>query len=216
MLRIAKRRNPSETFVDKAQQILGYSFTDQQIGLDESNLRHEFRDLETRLSVRFKNGAVVTAVWPDEASGEPFFYLQQGNASINNVRQARDAFPEIGMIPVLSPVENEEELLTPKYVREQLDGRLASRHFRNQLLILEEEPEERNLEAFLEYAAPWVPELEIVSLDNHRGERDLILDLYYNNPADTARRKSCGRATECRSGFNCSCTPSATLTAMLS
>lgn len=182
MLRIAKRRNPTETFIDKNQQVLGYSFTGQQVGLDETNLRHEFRDVETRLAVRFRNGGVLTAVWPEGRADESFFHLQLGSASINNVRQARDAFPEIGMITVLSPLENEKELLTPKYVREHLDGRLASRHFRNQLLILQDEPREEDLAAFLTFAAPWIPELAIGPLRRHMGEKELILDLYYKEP----------------------------------
>src|SRR5512142_1598572 len=113
MLRIATRRNPNETFQDGSQQVLGYSFTNAQVGIDGANLPHEFREVETRLSVRFRNGATIAAVWPLEPA-EPFFYLQLGRASINNVRQARDAFPEIGTIPVLAPLDSEEEQLTLK------------------------------------------------------------------------------------------------------
>jgi hypothetical protein len=183
MLRIAMRRNPTDTFTDQRQSVLGYFLSGQQMGLDEANLRHEFRDVETRLSVRFRGGGVVVAVWPVGTGGDPFFYLQQGRASINNVRQARDAFPDVGVVPVLSPVEDQEELLTPKYVRENLDGRLASRHFRNQLALLQEERnEDEDLEAFLAFANPWIPEVKIRSLDRHTGERNFILDLYYVEP----------------------------------
>ena len=34
MLRIAVRRNPTETFRDGKEQVLGYSFTNLQVGLD--------------------------------------------------------------------------------------------------------------------------------------------------------------------------------------
>jgi hypothetical protein len=179
LLRIATRRNPTDTFMDQKQQVLGYFLPEYPMGLDEANLRHEFRDVETRLSVRFRGGGTVVAVWPTGRSRDPFFYLQQGRASINNIRQARDAFPLVGVVPILSPVEDQEELLTPKYVRENLDGRLASRHFRNQLVLLQDEIEEDDLEAFLAFATPWIPEIKIRSLDRHRGERNDILDLYY-------------------------------------
>ena len=178
MLRIAVRRNPTDTFRDGKEQVLGYSFTDSQVSLDAPNLRHEFRDVDTRLAVRFRKGGVLTAVWPHD-SDDSFFYLQQGRASINNVRQARDVFPEIGTIPVLAPVESEEEVLTPKYVRENLDGRLASRHFRNQLLLLVDDPEGEDFDAFLAFVARWTPEINVRDLDRHMGERNMILDLYY-------------------------------------
>jgi hypothetical protein len=182
LLRVATRRNPTDTFTDRNEQVLGYFLPEQPMGLDEANLRHEFRDVETRLSVRFGGGGTVVAVWPTGRSRDPFFYLQQGRASINNVRQAREAFPDVGVVPVLSPVEDQEELLTPKYVRENLDGRLASRHFRNQLALLQDESEADDLNAFLAFATPWIPEVKIRSLDRHRGERNFILDLYYVEP----------------------------------
>ena len=40
MLRIATRRNPTETFMNSREQVLGYSFTNAQVGLDGANLRH--------------------------------------------------------------------------------------------------------------------------------------------------------------------------------
>ena len=49
MVRIAVRRNPTETFQDGREQVLGYSFTSSQVGLDAPNLRHEFREVETRM-----------------------------------------------------------------------------------------------------------------------------------------------------------------------
>jgi predicted ATP-dependent endonuclease of OLD family len=186
MVRIAMRRGPTESFMDGKDQVLGYSFTNPQVGVTDGNLRHEFRDSEeARINVRFDAGATLRAVWPAEGTGEPFFYLQQARSSINNVRQARDAFPEIGLIPVLAPVDVGEEMLTPKYVGENLDGRLASRHFRNQLMLLREEASGEDFGAFLNFASPWVPEMKIRGLTEHIDGKKLILDLYY---ADAGRR----------------------------
>jgi hypothetical protein len=189
MLRIAMRRNPTDVFNDGSQEVLGYAFTGTQVGLEEENLRHEFRDLEARIVARFRNDAVVTAVWPIEGAGDPFFYLQQGRASINNLNQARDAFPSVGIVPVLSPVDREEESLTPKYVRENLDGRLASRHFRNQLLLLDQEPPGQDLDAFYEFAERWAPDITIRGLDQHVGEKKVVLDLYYTETGQKTERE---------------------------
>jgi len=187
MVRIAMRLNPTETFADGNQQVLGYSFASRQVGLVDENLRHEFREVETRLSLRFKTGATLTAVWPTDTQNDPFFYLQEGRASINSVRDARDVVHDIGVIPILSPIDGDEEVLTDKYVRENLDGRLASRHFRNQLWLLMREPRGADFQAFLDFAAPWVPEIELQGLDRHMGDKNFILDLYY---------KEAGRRTE--------------------
>jgi predicted ATPase len=189
MLRTAMRRNPTETFMDRSQQVLGYAFRSANVALADENLRHEFRDdAETRLSVGFSNSAVITAVWPEDGTGDPFFYLQQGHASINNIRQARDAFPDIGVVPVLSPIDSHEELLTPKYVRDNLDGRLASRHFRNQLRLLQEHGGDE-YKAFLDFLAPWLSEIRLRSLRQHYGERNAILDLYYRESGRRAEKE---------------------------
>lgn len=185
MVRIAKRRGPTDRLSDGSEQVLGYTFSNAQVGLTDGNLRHEFRDVDTRLVLGFDGGATLKAVWPVDGRSEPFFYLQLGRSSINTVGQARAAFPDVGVVPVLSPVDADEEVLTPKYVRENLDGRLASRHFRNQLELLRDEATDEDLDAFLTYAAPWIPEMKIRSLHQHVGDRKAILDLYY---ADAGRK----------------------------
>lgn len=90
---------------------------------------------------------------------------------------------------MLAPVENEEELLTTKYVRDNLDGRLASRHFRNQLLLLSDASSGEDLDAFLEFARPWLSEIEIKELSQHTGERNVVLDLYYTEPERRAMKE---------------------------
>ena len=167
------------------------------------------------MSVRFRGGGTVVAVWPTGRNRDPFFYLQHGRASINNVRQARDTFPDVGVVPVLSPLEDQEELLTAKYVRENLDGRLASRHFRNQLVLLQDEDDANDLDAFLEFATPWIPEVKIGVLDRHRGDKNLVLDLYYVEPGRRTKRRSSGLATESRFGCSYCCMSFAFVITML-
>ena len=187
MLRIGMRRGPTETFIDRSEQVLGYVLRPTVVSLEDENLRHEFRESETtRLVVRFSNGAALTAVWPPEGADDAFFYLQHGRTSVNNVRQAREAFPDMGVVPVLSPLESHEELLTSKYVRENLEGRLASRHFRNQLLVLQADGEYK---AFLDFAEPWLSEVRLRSLQQHYGDKSTVLDLYYREGGRRAEKE---------------------------
>jgi hypothetical protein len=179
MIRIAMRRGPSETFTDGGAEVLGYSFSNAQVALQDENLRHEGRALEARIVLAVSGGGTLRAVWPlEDSESEPFFYLQRDKLSVNNVRQARDAFPEIGVVPVLSPLDPDETVLTPKYVRENLDGRLASRHFRNQLSLLRDADQ---LDSFRAFAAPWISEMHIKALSEHLGDKDMVLDLYYTD-----------------------------------
>ena len=135
MLRRARRQRPTDSFDDRGSEVLGFPFSPAKVDLVEENLRHEGRDLETRLVLRFKQQRALTAVWPQGESATPFFYLQSDGSSVHTAQDAR-AFPEMGIVPVLFPVDQTEALLTAKYVREHLDGRLASRHLRNQLWLL--------------------------------------------------------------------------------
>ena len=103
-------------------------------------------------------------------------------------------------------VEDQEEALTAKYVRENLDGRLASRHFRNQLVLLSEEwDDDEDFSAFLEYAAPWLPEIRLRGLDRHQGDRNTILDLYYVESGRRTRRRLSGLETASRFGCSSCC-----------
>ena len=131
----------------------------------------------------------MTAVWPQGESATPFFYLQSDGSSVHTAQDAR-AFPEMGIVPVLSPVDQTEALLTAKYVREHLDGRLASRHLRNQLWLLRDsrDPDE-DFDAFASYARPWLPELRLRELTTHYGDRDMELDLLYTEPGRRSEKE---------------------------
>jgi hypothetical protein len=67
-----------------------------------------------------------------------------------------------------------------------LDGRLASRHFRNQLYLLgrPSRGEEPQLNEYISFAQAWTPEIEIVELD--AGGQ---LNLYYREPARRSEKE---------------------------
>ena len=190
MLRRARRQRPTDAFDDRDNDVLGFPFSSAQVDLVEENLRHEGRDIETRLVLHFTDRRRLTAVWPPQSDGAtPFFYLQSGGSSVNTAQDAR-AFPEIGIVPVLSPVDQTEVLLTPKYVRENLDGRLASRHLRNQLWLLRgSDDQDEGFEAFIDFARPWLPELRLRELTTRYGHRDMELDLFYTEPGRRSEKE---------------------------
>jgi hypothetical protein len=190
MLRRAQRQRPPDVFQDHGTQVLGFPLVSAQLALVDENLRHEFRDVESRLVLRFSGQSRLVASWPSEESERPpFFYLQRGGTAVDGVPEAAMYFPTIGIVPILSPIDQEESVLTPKYVRENIDGRLASRHFRNQLALLRHEPKGEDLDAFIEFAQPWLAELRLRDLVTRLGERGLELDLFYVEPGRRSEKE---------------------------
>ena len=116
---------------------------------------------------------------PDPEELDPFFYLLDGDVSLRTPADVRRCLPSIGIVPVLSPLDHEETALTPRHVRENLDGRLASRHFRNQLLLLEGEPAGGDYSAFLTWAVPWLPELRLDRVKTRFASGGAFLDLFF-------------------------------------
>lgn len=192
MIRIATGTSATGSFkVDDFEQG-GHWFSGDQVGLVQENLRHEFSQAETRLRVDFSSGARLEAVWPVDEDGGFFFVLNRDQVNVTRAALMREVLPDTGIVPVLSPVEHTEELLSPGYLRRNLDGRLASRHFRNQLNLLEDQDSEtdRNgYEEFLAFAAPWTPELKIQSLNLRSGAGGTSFDLLYREPESRVEKE---------------------------
>lgn len=192
MLRVARARNPTVARRDGSRLIRAFALSGERLGVVEENIRHEFRLAESRLRVKFDGGASITAVWPavsseddsnsdlddDEEGAEPFFYLEIEGGRQVRPAEVRAAFPVVGIIPALTPVEMAEEVRGDEYVREQSEGRLLSRHFRNHLRMLDDEGA---LADFLAFAAPWVPEVELHRLETRTGTQGQFLDFYYTD-----------------------------------
>jgi hypothetical protein len=184
MLRAASRRAPTARIVHHGDEFAGYEFGPNQFTLVEENLRHEFQDVETSLVIRFSDRATLHAVWPLTEEASPsggYYFLQQGEWQPRAVKDIRRVFPRVGVVPMLYPVEQEESVLDEDYVRRNLDGRLASRHFRNQLRLLQSGrgADGRTLDGYLEFCSEWLPEVLIEDLRTSMSSEGLNLDLFY-------------------------------------
>jgi hypothetical protein len=146
---------------------------------------------EGRASTTRHACVVRLTVWPLETrDSTPYYYLTADGTSVHSAREAADRFPSIGIVPILAPVDHQKSQLTPKYVRENIDGPLTSRHFRNQLLLLTEvDEEDEDFEPFIEFAEPWLPELTIRDLVTRLGARDIELDLFYVEPGSRSEKE---------------------------
>lgn len=202
LLRHATARAPSRGVSDTGVLGVGYPIPSDQSVFVEENLRHEFREAETRLELQFANGGQLVAIWPaledrseddDDEDRDPFFYvLVRDRSQPRTTTAVKAAFPAVGVIPMLTPLEHRESVLESKYVRRNQDGRLSSRHFRNQLSLLQEEYSISHaslLQEFLCFAEEWIPEVNIDELVRSAGVQGYQLDLYYREPGFRAEKE---------------------------
>ena len=178
LLRHAYRRRPELQRTDRDITVIAYPLSLREFPTLRDSLRFEFGEDETRLELEWKSGAHLIAVWPegdDESQG--FFHLiQPSGYPVMNPTQARASFPPLGVVPILGPTEHSERLLAEPYVKQNIAGRLSSRHFRNQLRLLQEV---QLLDAFFDWAKPWLREVQFDRFGQHLSEEGLIIEAYF-------------------------------------
>ena len=120
---------------------------------------------------------------------DPFFYLTiHDRPQPKRPLEVRDAFPSLGVIPILSPVENREDILTDSYVRESIESRISSRHFRNQLRILKQSDKD-GWNEYLDLVREWCPEVTIRDIRENFGTQSPEMDVFYEEPGRRAMKE---------------------------
>jgi hypothetical protein len=180
LLRYAYRRKPDLTATDKDVTVVGYPVNLRDFPALRDSLRFEFGSAETRLELQWKSKARLTAVWPAEGDDDDrsgFFHLTQPSGyPVRTPAQAKTSFPPLGVIPILNPTEYAERLLDVDYVRKNISGRLGSRHFRNQLRLLQSNGE---LDEFLSWANPWLGDLSFDTLGQHLSDDGYVIEAFF-------------------------------------
>ncbi len=187
----ARRRNATERFsLDGNPWARGHllsSTIGNPSGFIGENIRHEFRESESRMAVTFDSGATLTSVWPvDEL---PFFCLQNPDSSfVTSASAARSASPTIGVVPTLTPVQHRESVLTEKHVRENQSTRLASSHFRNHLYHLKNADRDA-YEELIDFILDNTPEMDSLELATSPGDKTVELDLFFVETATRSEKE---------------------------
>jgi len=117
MVRIAMRRGPTETFEDGTEQVLGYSFSNAQVGLTDGNLRHEFRDLETRVVVGFPGGGSLRLSGPRMKLGSPSSIYSRGGLRSTTFAKRATFSPTLASFqywPRLTPTKSSYAQVRPR------------------------------------------------------------------------------------------------------
>jgi energy-coupling factor transporter ATP-binding protein EcfA2 len=182
LLRSARSRKPSLSVEHGGRKLVAYPLVLNDFPALQESVRHEFHNgNESRFELTWKSKAKLVAVWPAESEDgefqEGFFYLERSpGIQVRDTNGVRNAFPLLGIIPPLSPIEHSEGVRDDRYVRSSVTTRLSSRHFRNQLRILRAGGE---FEEFTTYMCEWLDGVELSNFDNHYDGKEMILDVYY-------------------------------------
>ncbi len=192
LIRFAQRRNPSLRREHADRNFLAYPIIINEFAALEQSVHYEFdRTAEARFELTWRSGARLVAVWREpleDESADNFFYLEtMPGLRPRDISSVRSTFPLLGIIPILTPLDVDEERLTDDYVINSIPTRLSSRHFRNQLRLMRAAG---NFEDFRQYISPWLDDFEFAYFDHHPGERNnSILDIYYREQGSRVPRE---------------------------
>jgi energy-coupling factor transporter ATP-binding protein EcfA2 len=129
-LRKANSKNPERVVVDEIA-MLGYKLNLEGLPVAAENIFHNYDDSRTASVVfRLSNGNLLKLYFPER--GACFLIAEANGSEIRTTRQFRGAFDlEIGFVPILGPVEQQEPRYQKEAARLALLSSGASRNFRN-------------------------------------------------------------------------------------
>jgi len=110
-------------------QTYGYSLPEESIPISIENVHTDYADADASVTFRLSNGNKLQLFFPEKGG---CFLIPLATKSVKTPTQFKNSFPiVIGVVPVLGPVEHEEECIREDTVKRNLATHRASRHFRN-------------------------------------------------------------------------------------
>jgi energy-coupling factor transporter ATP-binding protein EcfA2 len=107
-----------------------YRISHDALPLSLENIHTNYDDIETSLEFRVSGGGELRIEFPSD--GGCLLFARTDRGSVTGPGTFRKHFDiEVAAVPVLGPVEHQEPLLDPTYVRRSMNTHRASRHFRN-------------------------------------------------------------------------------------
>jgi len=108
----------------------GYKLSEGAMPISTENVHTDYEESDSTVTFRMSNGTKLQLYFP--VAGGCYLIPKTNTITIRTPSQFKSIYPiSIGIVPVLGPVEHEEELLIEGTVRNGLSTHRASRHFRN-------------------------------------------------------------------------------------
>ncbi|SNY03977.1 ATP-dependent nuclease [Paractinoplanes atraurantiacus] len=164
-LRTARRRAPTLRVDLQDRKVKAFALPRPEVeGVDP--VYYDFSREGTRVTVSWSTGAQLHLSWPgdDDGSQDGYYWLEHPDGWQPRANMVDQWYPAPTIVPVVTPLDPVEDLKNADYIRKLAGSRLASRHFRNHLWLMKKTGE---LQEFLDFAAPWIPEIDV---------REVVLD----------------------------------------
>lgn len=110
-----------------------------RLGVQSENIFHRYGEPPAILEARFADRSRLILFIGAEGVGHAVFFNSRGRAVRSRRDIGQEGLPSISILPQVTPLEKDERVLDVDYVKQNLDSPLASRHFRNQLMVLRDE-----------------------------------------------------------------------------
>ena len=129
-MRTARSRRATLVDAHTGNQTYGHVIPESRIPIPIENVHSDLFDADSHIDFRFSNGSHIHLFFP--ADGGAIIYWETSGRRALTAYAFRRAFPiEVSVIPVLGPVEPDENIVTRETVRRAAGTHRASRHFRN-------------------------------------------------------------------------------------
>jgi predicted ATPase len=124
------RAKSAEQVVGPTGDRLGYRISEEALPISVENVHTDYDNTDSRVTFRISNRNSLELFFPRD--GGCVLLADTSGKRVRTPSDFRREFPiSIGVVPVLGPVEHDEELLSEDTVRRSLGTHRASRHFRN-------------------------------------------------------------------------------------
>lgn len=160
------------SWLDDARTGPGQRLDLQRLGVVHETLFHYYGDGPARIDALFDDGSQLIIHIGPEGQGHAIFVMANGNV-VRRRNDIRGELPRIAILPQIQPLEREEKILNREYVTERLNSHLASRHFRNQLVIFRDQ----YFREFVELVEESWHSVRINSLETSRRDTAEVLQL---------------------------------------
>lgn len=106
------------------------------LGVSWDNIFHRYQDPPASVEALFETGYTIEVFLGPEGTSHTVLKDPDGRPITTRTEAARHNLPRVSVLPPVAPLEKEEVILVPEYVKSNLSSYLAPRHFRNQLKVL--------------------------------------------------------------------------------
>jgi hypothetical protein len=105
------------------------------LGITWANVFHRYEDPPALVEATFESGYTIQVYLGPEGASHTVILDPSARPIASRTEANRHRLPRVSVLPQVAPLDREEKILNPDYVRANVSSYLAPRHFRNQLKL---------------------------------------------------------------------------------